>query len=151
MDEPCRLEHANLTVTDLDAAVRFYRTAFPHWRIRWRARIHGVDWDGDWLHLGTDAVYVALQSAKPGADGRREPYEDPGHNHLGFVVDDLDAVRERLTEAGYEEGLVVPPHPFRKRMYWHDPDGNEVEFIEYLSDVPGERNDYSDVDEPKAL
>lgn len=140
MDEPCVLEHANLSVRDIDAAVAFFRAAFPHFRVRSRGRIDNCPWNGEWLHLGSDTVYLALQTARPGATSKRIPYEDPGINHVGFVVDDVGAVRQRLLAAGYREGLMVEPHPHRMRMYFHDPDGNEYEFIEYLSDDPAERN-----------
>jgi hypothetical protein len=36
------------------------------------------------------------------------------------VVDDVDAVRQRLEQAGYSEGMVVDPHPYRKRIYFLD-------------------------------
>jgi catechol 2,3-dioxygenase-like lactoylglutathione lyase family enzyme len=51
-------------------------------------------------------------------------------NHFGWVVDDLDAARQRLAvlnvrphyEANYEPG---------RRLYFYDPDGLEVELVEY--------------------
>jgi hypothetical protein len=38
----------------------------------------------------------------------------------------------------------TPPnaHPYRKRVYFYDPEGNDWEFIQYLSQDPAERNDY---------
>ena len=33
-------------------------------------------------------------------------------------------------------------HPFRKRVYFNDAEGNDWEFVEYLSQDPLERNDY---------
>ena len=49
-----RLEHANLFVRDIDATIRFRRTAFPEFRIRF----DGKDPRGfRWVHIGTDDTY----------------------------------------------------------------------------------------------
>ena len=136
-----RLDHANLTVRDVDETVRFLRIAFPELRIRGG----GPTWRGGrWVHVGTDDVYLALESAsKPPAE-TWEPYAGkPGTNHLGFEVDDVEAVRARLAAAGYEDTTVPNAHPHRKRVYFHDRDGNDWEFVEYLSDDPAKRNDYT--------
>ena len=58
------------------------------------------------------------------------------------VVDDLDAVAERLRSSGYKEGMSAMDHPHRRRIYFFDDDGNEYEFVEYLSTEASERNDY---------
>jgi hypothetical protein len=58
-------------------------------------------------------------------------------------VDDVEALRSRLRAAGYQENMLVPnAHPYRKRLYFYDPEGNEWEFVEYLSDDPAKRHDY---------
>ena len=33
-----------------------------------------------------------------------------------------------------------PDEPHRRNVYFVDPDGMDVEFVEYLSDLPAERN-----------
>lgn len=133
-----RLEHANITVGDLDAAVEFLLTAFPDFRVRGS----GVGPEGlRWVHVGSDTSYIALNEAGDTSDER------PGHwrgvNHLGFEVDDAQAVRRRLLAKGYREGFVPESHPHRQRIYFLDGDDNEWEFVEYSSDRPEERNDYS--------
>ena len=90
-----------------------------------------------WAHVGTDDTYIALNESSD-VDSGRGPF-----NHLGYVVDDVEALADRLQTAGYREGFVAPPHPHRKRRYFHDADNNEWEFVEYLSDDPEKRNDYS--------
>jgi len=135
-----RLEHANFHVRNLDAAVRFLRTAFPEFRIR------GEGWktpEERWVHIGTDTTYLALSEASRPAPEPWVPYAGkPGLNHLGYEVDDVAALRERLLAAGYEESTVPNEHPHRRRVYFHDAEGNDWEFVEYRSDVPEERNDY---------
>jgi len=139
-----RLEHANLAVRDVDATLRFVTTAFPDFRVR----REGKTWRGwRWLHVGDDDVYLALNEA-PGAPAEPwVPYAGkPGLNHLGFEVDDAEAVRARLAAAGYEDSTVPNAHPHRRRVYFHDADGNDWEFVEYRSDDPAERNDYEIAD-----
>ena len=132
-----RLEHANLSVHDIDAAIRFLRTAFPEFRVRRDT----TDPDGSrWVHVGTDETYIALNQAKArsGNASRGTPL-----NHLAYEVDDVEAIRKRLRAAGYEENTRVPnSHPYRKRLYFFDSEGTEWEFVEYLSDDPARRHDY---------
>lgn len=136
------LEHVNMTVTDIDREVRFFITAFPEFTIRGE----GISGEGDsrrrWVHIGTEDSYIAIEQAlRPPVD--HETYRQPGINHLGFEVKDIEETAGRLRDAGYEEGMSAMNHPHRKRIYFYDPDGNEFEFIEYLSSVISERNDYS--------
>lgn len=126
------LEHANLMVSSIDEAVRFLKTAFPEFQIRGS----GVFKGRPWTHVGTDDTYIALNQAD--VDNLGRPL-----NHLGYVVDDVDALADRLLAAGYQEGIISPPHPYRKRRYFHDADNLEWEFVEYLSKDPAQRNDYS--------
>ena len=135
-----RLEHANLIVRDLDATLRFVQTAFPDFEIRRR----GEGFDGQpWLHVGTADTYLALVEASVEPAEPWVPYAGrPGMNHLGYEVEDALGLRERMREAGYRESTVPNRHPHRRRVYFHDPDGNDWEFVEYLSDDPALRNDY---------
>lgn len=134
-----RLEHANITVSDLDAALDFLLSALPDFRVRGS----GVGPDGlRWVHVGSDASYVALNEAAADASDE-QPGRWHGVNHLGFEVDDARAVRRRLLAKGYREGYVPESHPHRQRIYFLDGDGNEWEFVEYFSKRPEERNDYS--------
>jgi hypothetical protein len=54
----------------------------------------------------------------------------------------MPALRERLARAGYRDSTVINDHPWRKRVYFFDPDGNDWEFVEYLTDDPEKRHDY---------
>lgn len=139
-----RLDHANLTVRDVDEAVRFLRAAFPEFRIR----AEGKSWRGTrWVHVGTDDLYLALcQAFSEPAEGWVPYGGKPGTNHLGFEVDDAAALRERMRAAGYEDTTVPNSHPWRRRVYFHDREGNDWEFVQYLSDDPEKRNDYELLD-----
>lgn len=136
-----RLEHANLHVRDVDEMIRFLRTAFPDFQVRGQ----GLGWSGArWVHVGSDDVYLALSQATQAPAEPWKPYAGkPGLNHLGFEVDDAQALRARMLEAGYLESTVANSHPHRTRVYFHDSEGNDWEFVEYRSDDTAERNDYA--------
>jgi catechol 2,3-dioxygenase-like lactoylglutathione lyase family enzyme len=140
IDMSTRLEHANIVVRDIDAIVQFLSTAFPDFAIRRDGRRE----DGTrWVHIGTELTYLALSTADAVPSEPWEPYSGkPGVNHLGFEVDDADALRERMRAAGYWDSTVPNAHPHRKRVYFIDPEGNDWEFVEYYSDDPRKRNDY---------
>ncbi len=136
-----RLEHANLSVRDVDAAIRFLTTAFPGFRLRGR----GADCAGHaWAHVGDDETYLSLLAATAEPAAPFVPYAGaPGLNHLGFEVDAVAALRARMRAAGYRETTVPNAHPARRRVYFADAEGNDWEFVEYKTAVRAERNDYS--------
>ena len=132
-----QVEHANLSVRDVDATLRFLLTALPDWRVRHDARPVG----GSWLHVGNDETYLALNQMEDEGTGSFA-HSRPGFNHVGFVVDDAPALLARMLAAGYRQGYEAAPHPYRTRVYLLDDDGIEWEFVSYSSDLPAERNDY---------
>lgn len=137
-----KLEHANLVVADIAATLDFVQTAFPEWKIRGKGE---MSWHGEprnWVHVGTDETYLTLNDDGDG-ENRDLSGHTPGLAHLGFVVEDLDAVVSRLQAKGYVIDIEGAEHPFRKNVYFLDPAGFQFEFVEYLSDKPSERNLYS--------
>lgn len=135
-----RLEHANISVRDIDATIRFLTTALPELKIRADAG----SGPARWVHLGTPDHYVALNQAEQGRAAPFTPYSgQPGINHLGWVVDDAQAVRQRLLAAGYRDSTYPNAHPHRSRVYFNDAEGNDWEFVEYHSEDPTQRNDYA--------
>ena len=136
-----RLEHANLTVRDLVGMIRFLQTAFPEFKVRG----DGKNADGRrWLHVGTDQTYIALTPSKQNPEQPWVPYEGkPGVNHLAYEVDDVEALCQRMRAAGYRDSTPPNEHPYRKRRYFYDSEGNDWEFVEYLSQDSAERNDYT--------
>jgi hypothetical protein len=135
-----QLEHANLCVIDIDGMIKFLQTALPDFIIRHDE----TDRDGDrWVHIGNDKTYITLNNSTQKDSSDWSPYSGkPGVNHLGYIVDSVDQVRNRLRAGGYIESTVANNHPFRKRLYFYDLEGRDWEFVEYLSDNTEERNDY---------
>jgi len=135
-----RLEHANICVRDVERMIRFLQTAFPKFRVRGE----GVKEDGTrWMHIGNDDTYIALNQASVEPAEEWVPYRGlPGINHLAFEVDDVKSLSDRMTRAGYRDSTVPNAHPYRRRVYFYDPEGNDWEFIQYLSTDPTKRSDY---------
>lgn len=134
-----RLEHINLVGKNIENSLAFYQAAFPHWYIR--AEGEG-EWYGKprkWVHLGDDYQYLALSDFGEG-ENRDLTGHSMGLAHLAFVVNDLDALIRRLNDAGFPVYKNGADARFRKNIYFLDADGFEVEFTEYLSDLPIERN-----------
>ena len=104
----------------------------------------GISHDGSrWVHVGTDETYIALSPASAKPEKRWTPYRGlPGVNHLAYEVDDAEALRQRLASAGYRESTPPNAHKYRKRVYFYDPEGNDWEFVQYLSQDPAQRHDY---------
>ena len=134
-----QLEHANLIVRDIDGMLQFLNTAFPEFEIRGEGMSNGRRW----LHVGTENTYLALNESSNEPAERWRPYTGkPGLNHLGYEVDDADALRARMAAAGYEDSTVPNDHRYRKRVYFYDPEGNDWEFVQYFSEDPEKRNEY---------
>ena len=96
-----------LEVGDLDQALDFYGRLFD-FELRGRSsRMAFIDIGDQFLAL---------------SEGRQGP-PDAGR-HFGLVVDDREAVRRAVEEAGAE---IVPTRGLR----FHDPWGNSVEVVEY--------------------
>jgi catechol 2,3-dioxygenase-like lactoylglutathione lyase family enzyme len=135
-----RLEHANLTVRDIEGMIRFLQTAFPEFRVRGEGQSRDCS---RWVHVGTDETYIALSPVNAKPEKPWTPYGGlPGVNHLAYEVDDVEALCQRMRSAGYRESTPPNAHPHRKRRYFYDPEGNDWEFVQYLSQLPAERHDY---------
>ena len=133
------LEHVNLVVDDLAATLKFYQAAFPHWRIRMRGE---GEWNGkprNWVHFGDDYQYLAISDHGESENRDLDGYQ-VGLAHFAFVTSNLDDVIRRLQEAGFTIAKDGADEPWRRNIYFIDPAGFEVEFVEYLSDLPEERN-----------
>ncbi|MBS3797265.1 VOC family protein [Pseudoalteromonas sp. BDTF-M6] len=133
------LEHVNLVVTDINESLRFYRAAFPHWLVR--SKGEGT-WSGkprNWLHFGDEYHYIALSNNGEG-ENRDLAGHQPGLAHFAYVTQDIEGVIERLQHAGFAIAKDGMDNPYRRNVYFIDPAGFEVEFVQYLTDIPELRN-----------
>jgi len=140
---PNRLEHLNVTLTDLDRATRALQAILPHWSVRGAGTWDdGAGQQYAWRHVGDDFQYIALYQTPPGrtlhASGARSAF-----NHLGLVVDDLDAALARLREIDIPLDHIGGSTTHRRSAYVViEPEGLQIELVAYDSAVPGERNVY---------
>ncbi|MFG1490142.1 VOC family protein [Oceanospirillum sp. HFRX-1_2] len=133
------LEHVNLVVSDLVASLKFYRAAFPQWKVRAKGESNWYGKVRNWLHYGDDYQYLALNDSGTGHNRDLTGHE-LGLAHIAFVTSNIDAVITRLAEAGFGISKDGADEPHRRNVYFIDPDGYEIEFVQYLSDLPEERN-----------
>ncbi|MBN7795727.1 VOC family protein [Parahaliea mediterranea] len=138
-----RIEHLNLVVRDIPRSLAFYRAALPHWRVRGEGEQNWYGTPRRWLHFGDDYSYLTLNDNGHG-ENRDLRDNTLGLAHFAFEVGNLDAAVARLAEAGFDIAKPGNDEPFRRNVYFVDPDGFEVELVEYLSDSPAERNLYRD-------
>ena len=118
-----RIEHVNLTVTDIERSAALFESLLG-WRQRWRGpAING----GETIHVGEDTTYLALYT-----DRREHVGQAKGRplNHVGLLVDDLDAAERTVLEHGLEAFNHGDYEPGR-RFYFFDWDGIEFEVVSY--------------------
>lgn len=121
------LEHVNVTVEDANATAKMLCELFG-WEIRWEgASIH----DGYSVHVGSKSSYLALYTPPSGLDEAAARFSRRGGlNHIGIVVNDLDAVEAKVIAHGYVTGNHADYEPGR-RFYFDDENGLEIEVISY--------------------
>ena len=101
--------HVALEVGDIEAALAFYGRLFT-FELRSKSKTDAF------IDLGDQ--FIALQK------GRTQPADDG--RHFGLVVDDKDAVRKALNDAG----VKILPGPF---LDFIDPWGNRIEIVSYAN------------------
>ena len=137
------VEHANIAVIDPKKTVSFLMAALPEWKIRGQGEYQDTSGNQvEWFHVGTDDSYLALASnGKGDAPDWKTNYT--GVKHVGIAVPDLDSLENRLRDVGYVLDHRGADHPYRKNAYYMEDHNLQFEFIEYLSQRPYEKNDYS--------
>ena len=134
-----KIEHANITVPDIDAAIKFLKVIAPDFSVR----KDSTDPRGyRWAHIGNDEYYFALEAPhQANADSRRQlqTYQNYGINHIALVVPNIEEIEEKLIIEGYRKGIATPVEKFRKRAYYFDDAGFEWELVEYSSNDPREK------------
>ena len=101
------INHVALEVGDIDEALAFYGQIFE---LSLRGRMRGAAF----IDMGDQ--FIALM------EGRSQPPDSA--RHFGLVVDDKDATRRALEEAGAE---IVPG----RGLDFRDPWGNNVQVVQY--------------------
>lgn len=128
-----KIEHVNITVPNIDAAVSFIKIVAPDFKIMKDEKPLN---DKRWMHIGNNEYYFALQEAHLSANPKKQnqTYINYGCNHIGLVVNNIDDIEKKLIKAGYNKGIDTPIEKFRKRIYYYDNAGFEWELVAYLSE-----------------
>jgi len=121
-----RLEHVNFTAADPSETAKRLCALFD-WHIRWKGAALN---NGYTVHVGTEDNYLAIYSRGNPGDPPNSYETRAGLNHIGIVVDDLDATEARIKAAGFETYSHADYEPGR-RFYFYDPDEIEFEVISY--------------------
>lgn len=74
---------------------------------------------GLWLHCGDVQVHLGVEN----------DFHSARKAHPAFIVDDLDALLEKIQTAGYEWDLSQPPLEGFNRAHVFDPFGNRIELM----------------------
>ncbi len=121
-----RIEHVNITVTDPQRSAQLMEDLFG-WKIRWEGpSMLG----GHTIHVGSEDDYLALYTNEDVQAADPKFAKSKPLNHVGVVVDDLDAVEEQVVAAGltpFSHGDYEPG----RRFYFFDWNGIEFEVVSY--------------------
>ncbi len=121
------LEHINITVSDPDRTAAMLEKLFG-WHVRWSGPSLG---GGRTVHVGDEERYVALYSPAGATDAHPDNYRQKGAvNHLGVLVEDLDAAEQRVLAFGIKTHSHQTYEP-GSRFYFHDHDAIEYEVVSY--------------------
>lgn len=133
-----RIEHVNITVPDIDEAIRFLKIIAPDFEVRKDEKPLN---SYRWVHIGNEAYYFALQEPHLDSDSKKQlqTYKNYGINHVALVVSNIEEIEKTLLDSGYDRGIDTPVEKHRKRAYYYDKAGFEWELVEYLSEKPAEK------------
>lgn len=129
-----RIEHVNLTVSDVDRSANFF-AGLLGWHQRWRgAATNG----GETIHLGQAGEgrnYIAFYTDKADHSGQSK---GKPLNHVGLLVNDLESAEDAVIAAGlvpFGHGDYAPG----RRFYFFDWDGIEFEIVSYSGHPPRQK------------
>ncbi len=111
--------HTSLLVSDLDRAKDFYGGILG---LKGKTRPN-FDFPGAWYDLGDCELHLMV-TPEPLPPADKRPRRD---YHVAFQVDDLEAARRALEEAGLEFRTSSSGLP---SIFVRDPDGNLIELQE---------------------
>ena len=115
-----RIEHVQISVPvgSEDEVRRFYCGVLGLVEVPKPKALEGRG--GLWLAVGDQAIHFGTETVQDRAASKR---------HVAFKVEDLEAARRDLEQAGVEikEGIPIPGYD---RFEFRDPFGNRIELME---------------------
>lgn len=139
-------DHTGITVSNLERSLAFWRDVlgfeFSHSSHQTGERpeqitgVKGADLKLAVLKTPTGHKIELLEYYAP-AERKRVDLRpcDVGHVHVALIVDDLDAVLERVAASGWKAAgtpqmLTSGPNAGKRVVYVFDPDGTAIEFMQ---------------------
>ncbi|EEE36611.1 glyoxalase family protein [Rhodobacteraceae bacterium KLH11] len=121
------LEHTNFTVRNPQDSAAWMHKVFG-WKTRWEGpAIAG----GYTVHVGSPHTYLALYAPSDPRPSGESSYDIIGGlNHVGVLVEDIDATEVKVREAGFTPRSHADYEPGR-RFYFDDENGIEFEVVQY--------------------
>ena len=138
-------DHTGITVSNLERSLTFWREVLgfelshrSHQTGELAAEITGVS--------GAEILIAVVKA--PGHKIELLEYRAPedrkgadlrpcevGHAHVALIVDDLDAVLEKIAASGWKaagkpQTLTMGPNVGKRVIYVRDPDGTTIEFMQ---------------------
>jgi len=116
------IDHINRYVSDVEEHVSFYMRALGYALME-----RGTKDDGNPYAILKGHGHELFISEKPGCGPRERALR-----HLGYAVEDADTLLadfKRKGLAGREVEVVAKP--YSRQFYLKDPDGNEIDFIQW--------------------
>jgi len=152
------VEHVGMTVKDLQVSVQFYTALLgtpPVDRASWTGKDAeyvatllgqpGLTMDAAFFHLPGGNLILEICQFHNIENGIGSPvrHYQSGGSHLGFYVDSIDAVMDRLREAGTEllsKPVQIQFGPYMgkggRSVLFRDPDGINLQLME-ITGRPG--------------
>ena len=149
MNKPFRIisaDHTGITVSNLERSLAFWRGVLGF------ELSHTADQTGEMAKeiTGVTGAEIKLAVLKSPVGHKIELLEylappdrkrtdvcpcDVGHLHVALIVDDLDAVLERIATSGWKvagkpQTLKMGPNAGKRVVYVRDPDGTTIEFMQ---------------------
>jgi len=139
------VDHTGITVTNLERSLAFWRDVLgfelshrPHQTGKLASEITGVS--GAEISIAVLKGYghkiELLEYFAPPERKHLSPRPcDVGSLHVALVVDNLEAVLEKIAQSGWQaagqpQTLIAGPNAGKRVVYVRDPDGTTIEFME---------------------
>jgi catechol 2,3-dioxygenase-like lactoylglutathione lyase family enzyme len=139
-----RVQHVGITVRDMERSLAFYRVVLgvepdlvaegSGEELSQAVGVSGAELSFAFLRVGDSILELLEYRAPEGRDFELRNC-DVGATHVAFEVDDIDAARSRLEEAGVR--FSSPPVRIEEGplagcafVYFRDPDGVQLELFE---------------------
>jgi catechol 2,3-dioxygenase-like lactoylglutathione lyase family enzyme len=130
-----RLQHAGLVVSDLERSRRFYAEALGLEEV---PRPPNFTFAGAWFRFGEHDLHLLAEADTTGGAGQADTGAGAAYgltHHLAFEVDDLEAARARLAEAGVPlTGGPMPRGDGVTQIFFLDPDGYVLELFQWTGE-----------------